>query len=118
MSHDIWLIESMFQITARDFRGSRRAEPSQELVGRRVTFLFQNVGLHPRLGGKHFNTVPALDVSLFLLDSVHKVHQSIIFLIPFCVGTVSICTDPTHKPKPWRNVCSAHHKPSLPLELN
>lgn len=52
-----------------------------------MIFLFQNVGFSPHLGGKYFSTVPVLHVSLFLLDFVHRIHQSII-LMPFCVGTV------------------------------
>ena len=70
-----------------------------------MIFLFQNVGFCPHLGGKCFNTVPALYVSLFLLDSVHEIHQSIISSVPFCVGTLmssradQICIDLMQQPK-------------------
>ena len=110
---------------SRDFGGTRQAQSSQELgQGERVIFLFQNVGFHPHLGGKYFKTVPALYVSLFLLDLVHKIHQSIISSMPFCVGTVTSSQANLHRSYLYINLNSRempillYHKSFFPLKLN
>lgn len=64
----------MFQITS-PVTWPWRKEASTTVPGigwgERVT-ASQNVGFSPHLGGKGFNPVPVLDVSLFLPDFVHK----------------------------------------------
>lgn len=92
--------------------------------GERVIFLFWNVGFSPHLGSKYFSTVPVLYVSLFLLDFVHKIYQSVISITSFCVGTIMSSRANIHKSQLSINL-NSREMPILvycvsfcPLELN
>lgn len=107
MSHDIQLIEDMFQITSPvTWLWRKQASTAVPEIGwGECVTAFQNVGFSPHLGAKGFSTVPVLDVSLFLLDFVHKIHQNVISLVSFYVGTV-------------RHSRSSLHRSYLYIDLN